>query len=334
MAILYPGGPPVKIRWFFADPQAKLAPQPNWFAPYVHDVPNDDLTPQIGDIHGTAVWSDAGNTLGYTGETHCGTEAQWANLGFDGATYPRVITDAQGVAPCCRTARMAGQGGVGVGGTGYPLQPYHGVLSARASTQSQPQTWPVKSVKSPQLQYAEFVQDMTEQLAVRSATEQEDEMSVTGDLKMSFGIAPSFGWLLCDGSQVPQVSYPGLYALIGTTFGVGAAGMFVLPDLRGRVVVGAGPGPGLTVRNPGDQGGAETVTLTDLQSGLPSHSHPPLSRNFFFDFTPAASGVTLPPGTNDAAADATTGLAGGTPAAQSHENMPPWACPGYWFIHT
>ena len=38
---------------------------------------------------------------------------------------------------------------------------------------------------------------------------------------------------------------------------------FKVPDLRGRVAIGAGDGgTGLTLRIIGDQGGSETVTLT------------------------------------------------------------------------
>lgn len=46
---------------------------------------------------------------------------------------------------------------------------------------------------------------------------------------------------------------------------------FFLPDLRGRSVVGAGTGRGLTLRTPGDVGGEETHYLSE--SELPSHSH-------------------------------------------------------------
>ncbi|MFD0878295.1 phage tail protein, partial [Massilia pinisoli] len=44
-----------------------------------------------------------------------------------------------------------------------------------------------------------------------------------------------------------------------------------LPDLRGRMPIGSGNGPGLTPRTPGQFAGDETVTLT--VSTIPSHSH-------------------------------------------------------------
>ena len=86
------------------------------------------------------------------------------------------------------------------------------------------------------------------------------------------GAAPT-GWLLCDGAEVSQVTYPTLYALLTTTWGSAASGKFKLPDLRGRVITGADGGAGrLTTANAlGNDGGAEDVSLTTAQ--LPSHNH-------------------------------------------------------------
>ncbi|MEM8964683.1 MAG: phage tail protein, partial [Acidobacteriota bacterium] len=46
---------------------------------------------------------------------------------------------------------------------------------------------------------------------------------------------------------------------------------FGLPDLRGRIPIHAGSGPGLSPRRLGAKAGAENVTLTVNQ--LPSHNH-------------------------------------------------------------
>ena len=49
------------------------------------------------------------------------------------------------------------------------------------------------------------------------------------------------GWLLCDGSEMLQTSFPELYALIGTTYGSASrSGCFVLPDLQDKIAVGVG----------------------------------------------------------------------------------------------
>jgi hypothetical protein len=46
------------------------------------------------------------------------------------------------------------------------------------------------------------------------------------------------GWLLCDGSEYLKTMYPELWTLIGTTYGTGASGYFVLPDMRNKVPIG------------------------------------------------------------------------------------------------
>jgi microcystin-dependent protein len=46
-------------------------------------------------------------------------------------------------------------------------------------------------------------------------------------------------WMLCDGRELEQASFPSLFSVIGTSFGSGSAGRFNLPDMRGRMPVGA-----------------------------------------------------------------------------------------------
>ncbi|NIJ19661.1 microcystin-dependent protein [Sphingomonas naasensis] len=52
------------------------------------------------------------------------------------------------------------------------------------------------------------------------------------------GSAPPPGWALCDGALLAAGQYPALFELIGTTYG-GAGQSFALPDLRGRILIGA-----------------------------------------------------------------------------------------------
>ena len=54
-------------------------------------------------------------------------------------------------------------------------------------------------------------------------------------------------WRKCDGQALLKTDFPDLFALIGSTFG-GDTTHFNLPDLRGRTIVDAGSGPGLTSR--------------------------------------------------------------------------------------
>jgi len=78
------------------------------------------------------------------------------------------------------------------------------------------------------------------------------------------------GFLECDGSAVSRTTYSDLFNLIGTTYGTGdGSTTFNIPDLGGRVPLGAGTGSGLTTRTLGSTGGSSTVTI-----GTPVfHSH-------------------------------------------------------------
>lgn len=76
---------------------------------------------------------------------------------------------------------------------------------------------------------------------------------------------------LCDGSMLPVSGYPGLFAVIGTTYGGNGVTTFGLPDLRGRLPIGQGQGVGLTARTLGAQGGTEVVAIAE--GNLPPHSH-------------------------------------------------------------
>ena len=54
------------------------------------------------------------------------------------------------------------------------------------------------------------------------------------------GVLPT-GWLICDGAAVSRVTYSSLFAIIGTTYGVGdGSTTFNLPDAQGRSVYGLG----------------------------------------------------------------------------------------------
>lgn len=78
-------------------------------------------------------------------------------------------------------------------------------------------------------------------------------------------------WVACDGQLLPISNYNALYSIIGTTYGGNGYSDFALPDLRGRVPMSIGQGPGLTNRSIGQMVGTETVTLTETQ--LPQHNH-------------------------------------------------------------
>jgi microcystin-dependent protein len=86
-----------------------------------------------------------------------------------------------------------------------------------------------------------------------------------------FFFAPR-GWALCEGQLLPISQNAALFSLLGTYYGGNGVSTFALPDLRGRVPIGQGQGPGLSGYDIGEVQGVETVTLLASQS--PPHSHP------------------------------------------------------------
>ena len=69
------------------------------------------------------------------------------------------------------------------------------------------------------------------------------------------------GWAFCDGQLLPISQNTALFSLLGTSYGGDGRTTFGLPDLRGRVPMHAGTGPGLTPKPYSQPGGAETITL-------------------------------------------------------------------------
>jgi microcystin-dependent protein len=84
------------------------------------------------------------------------------------------------------------------------------------------------------------------------------------------GFAPK-GWALCDGQLMPISQNTALFSLLGTTYGGDGKSTFALPDLQGCAPMQAGQGPGLSLRDLGETGGEQTVTL--LQTEMPAHAH-------------------------------------------------------------
>jgi microcystin-dependent protein len=79
------------------------------------------------------------------------------------------------------------------------------------------------------------------------------------------------GWAFCQGQVLSIAQNNALFALLGTTYGGNGTTTFGLPDLRGRVPVGFGQGPGLSNYAQGQAFGVEAVTLTSTQ--MPAHTH-------------------------------------------------------------
>ena len=63
--------------------------------------------------------------------------------------------------------------------------------------------------------------------------------AVLGEVVAYAGASPPAGWALCDGSLLNIADNEALYALLGTTYGGDGGRNFALPDLRGRMLMGA-----------------------------------------------------------------------------------------------
>lgn len=145
-----------------------------------------------------------------------------------------------------------------------------------------------------------------------------------------FNFAPR-GYATCDGQLLSIAQNTALFSLLGTTYGGDGRVTFGLPDLRGRVPVHQGQGPGLTPRTMGESAGEQTHTL--INSEMPMHNHLFNTTNVggalgtpngnflaassdssqFSLYRPTSDGSTLNP--------QSVGLAGGN---QPHNNMQPY----------
>ena len=102
-----------------------------------------------------------------------------------------------------------------------------------------------------------------------------------------FNFAPT-GWAFCNGQLLPISQNTALFSLLGTTYGGDGKSTFALPGLEGLTAMHPGQGPGLSLRDLGELGGEQFVTL--LQSEMPIHTH-------------ALQGGNLPASSSNPAAD-------------------------------
>lgn len=123
-----------------------------------------------------------------------------------------------------------------------------------------------------------------------------------------------------DGSTYSGSTYPDLFEILDPVFKSG--GSFTLPDLRGRTVIGAGFGTGLTNRIVGSVGGEETHTLSVLE--MPTHSHSEST----------AVPTIINGGLEAPAASATPGIGvtGNAGSGSEHNNMQPFLSLNYCVV--
>ena len=100
-------------------------------------------------------------------------------------------------------------------------------------------------------------------------------------------------WMFCQGQLLSIAEYTALFALIGTTYGGDGQVTFALPDLRSRVAIHQGQGPGLSNYFIGQMAGTENVTLLSPQ--MPSHNHSVITFTGAFNASIATTGLVGTP---------------------------------------
>jgi microcystin-dependent protein len=150
-----------------------------------------------------------------------------------------------------------------------------------------------------------------------------------GEIRMFAGSYAPVNWHMCDGTLLPIAGYEVLFALLGTMYGGDGVRTFGLPDLRGRVPIHQGTGPGLSPYVPGQVGGLEAVTLGAAQ--MAAHTHAAQGSSSAGTATAPAGKVWAANGSVkqfDAAAGITGAMAGAsvgsTGGGLPHENMAPF----------
>lgn len=161
--------------------------------------------------------------------------------------------------------------------------------------------------------------------------------SFVGEIEIfGFNFAPQ-GWALCAGQLLPISQNTALFSLLGTQYGGDGKSTFGLPNLQGTIPVSQGQGPGLSLYDMGETGGAEAVTLT--LNLIPSHTHT-LAASAATDGvgTPSSGsalgaakrgGSDIYATTPTAGATMNTNIVGTVGGSQPHNNMMPYVTLNY-----
>lgn len=118
------------------------------------------------------------------------------------------------------------------------------------------------------------------------------------------------GWADAAGQLLPIAQNSALFSLYGTNYGGDGRTTFGLPDLRGRVPISVGTGPGLSSYRLGEKGGQEQVTLN--VTNMPQHNHA-ASSTATLNASNSAASAEAPAGGALATTEAATYTTRGTP---------------------
>lgn len=151
-----------------------------------------------------------------------------------------------------------------------------------------------------------------------------------GEIRMFAGNFAPRGWAFCDGQLLAVSQNDALFSLLGTIYGGDGRTTFGLPDMRGRIPIHAGQGPGLSMHKLGQKSGSERETLTVDQ--LSSHSHQLFGTGQTADTTDPGNNIPAQSTTitrfttaapdNQLASTAAANIGG----SQPHSNTMPFLC--------
>ncbi len=146
---------------------------------------------------------------------------------------------------------------------------------------------------------------------------------------VGFNFAPR-SWATCDGQLLSIAQNTALFSLLGTTYGGNGQTTFGLPDLRGRVPLHQGQGPGLPQYVMGQSSGEVNHTL--ITSEIPTHNHTlSVNTNGGTSDNPtgnymASNSEGIKHYSNSAGSNANAASIGNAGGSQPHNNMPPYLC--------
>lgn len=151
-----------------------------------------------------------------------------------------------------------------------------------------------------------------------------------GEIRMFAGNLAPRGWAFCDGQLISVSQNDALFSLLGTVYDGDGRTTFGLPNMRGRIPIHQGTGPGLSPYRLGAKAGSENETITVNQ--LANHDHT-FTANTQMATTNAPVGRVVAEGVNlrfylaepqDVSMAST--MIGNTGGTGSHTNLMPTLC--------
>jgi len=118
----------------------------------------------------------------------------------------------------------------------------------------------------------QIIAELSEKLAtmdaalaeVKAGNEMVGDMPFLGEITMFAGNFAPRGYKFCEGQLLPISQYSALFSLLGTIYGGDGRTTFALPDLRGRVAIQQGQGPGLERIVLGQKSGSERLDIRTI----------------------------------------------------------------------